>query len=1011
MPTLQWVRLAVDRLNTCHRQADVELALEQLPIGMHQFYDRMATSIEQNPSQADKSFAFGVLQCVTCSFRVLTVAELSEAFNEDTSELLDLQRSIVDLCGGFVVIDNGGNVSMVHQTAREYLLGAIDRPFQINRQIAHQQMLISCMQCLMTPTIRSKVSRNQAPAFLEYASTEWSSHLALVSPDSKQALDILEKFLTGQWVLTWVQVLAVNSNLPILIQASKHLAKFAARRREYHTIHTIWNREVEEQELFECWAVDFVKIVGKFGKVLQRNPEAIYKLIPPFCPQSSSIYKLFGKAEVRNLKVSGISTEDWDDSLARITLGHGSFASSIAATGRQIAILIPSGPTFIYDSSTFEEAVSSPINHGERVYRVELNNTATLLSTYGYLTTKIWDISTGECRLSVNNLESRPRPLAMLLMADTSLLVGFDDRRIRSLNLTQSHPSWELIAELDEIELDGYFLNSSSYIALSGDGNLAAVAYRGHPLSAWEVDGPVHLGHCWRKREEVSHGEVIKAVWHPHCPELLGLYIEGVVFRWRPYEGNIDEIAVGASQLTISRDGNLFATGDVRGTVKIFVTSNFCPLYKVTSQDMVLGIAFSPDSRRLYDIRGGYANVWEPNALLEFADGMGQGVRTGSEMTSPSQAYLASISYSQRVDIITVLEASPLGRLYCYGTEKGMVQLHDTDRRKITDVHKSRGLLSIEQMTWSADGRLLCFSDASKRVFIKSIKLNVADSEMVESKVDILMKEQTNGPILQMLFHPDAEYLLIHTNSAIHTVSLESLTVISSLELPMTKCRWTIHPHNKGVVLGFGLGMVQVADWNLRETQTYHYGQTTAFGTAPSEGEVTKVFVTTDKKHVLVQISSRSRKSGEKLLVYFDTSSFQAPTPDETEKGGRREAIIVTPLSLPPRVSSEITHVLSFLSHDRLVYISKTVSICILQISQSTLASLSRTPPPTALTGPRMQPGLKHPPKTGPKELFSLPGDWISSDSLSLSMIWNRERSLLCPRNGEIAVVKCAYLV
>lgn len=1002
----------------CHRKADVEQALEQLPIGMQGLYDRMATSINENPSSTDREFALAVLQCVTCSLRVLTVAELSEALNEDTSEMLDLQRSIVDLCGDFVVVDNGGNISMVHQTAREYLLGSTERPVHINRQVSHEQMLISCLQCLMTPTLRAKVSRSQTPAFLEYASASWSSHLALVSLDSKKAFDALKRFLTGQWVLTWIQVLAANNNLRILIQTSKYLSKFASKRQEYNTIQSTWNDQVAEQELIESWAMDFVKIVGKFGKTLQRNPESIYKLIPPFCPQSSSIYQLFGKAEAKSIKVSGISTEKWDDSLARITLGHGSFTSSLAAAGSQIAVLASSGNIFIHDSSTFEEAVSSPIQHNERVYRVALNSAATLLATYGYRTTKIWEVSSGKCKLSVANAESRPRPLAMLLVTNTMLLVGFDDRRIRSLDLAQSCPGWELVAELDEPELDGHFLNSSNYMALSKDGSLAAVAYRGHPLSAWETQGPVHLGHCWRKREEVSRGEVIKAAWRPHSPELLGLYIEGVVFRWRPYDYKVDEIAVGASQLAISRDGDLFATGDVHGTIKIFITSDLYPLYQVTSQDAVLDIAFSPDSRRLYDIRGYYANVWEPNALLRFADRAGERAETESETTSLTQPSSASIGLSQWVDTITVLVASPFGRMYCFGTERGTVQLYDTERGKVADVHKSRGLLSIEQMIWSADSRLICFSDASKRVFIKSLRPDVSNAEMaVESKMDISMKEHTEGPILQMLFQPGAKCVLIHTASMVHTISLESLTVAQSLQLPVTKCRWIIHPHNTGVILGFGLETVQVLDWNLCGIQTYHCDQTNSFGTVPSEGEVSKVLVTVDKKHILVQISPQSRKLRERTLLYFDTSSFPGLALDEIGNRQLQELVTVTPLSLLPQESSTVTHVLSFLSNDRLVYISKNFSICISQISQSNLASLpsevpySKNSQPAHLDGSRIQPGPRHSPRTVHKELFSLPGDWISSGSLSLSMIWNREKSFICPRNGEIAVVKCAALV
>lgn len=90
----QWIRLAVDKLNTCHTQADVELALQQLPLGMKALYDRMASSIAQNPSATDRALASTILQCVTCSKRVLTVAELSQALHEDTSEMLDFNDQL-----------------------------------------------------------------------------------------------------------------------------------------------------------------------------------------------------------------------------------------------------------------------------------------------------------------------------------------------------------------------------------------------------------------------------------------------------------------------------------------------------------------------------------------------------------------------------------------------------------------------------------------------------------------------------------------------------------------------------------------------------------------------------------------------------------------------------------------------------------------------------------------------------------------------------------------------------
>ncbi|CAG8961666.1 hypothetical protein HYFRA_00006203 [Hymenoscyphus fraxineus] len=136
---------------------------------MEALYDRMASGISENISSTDKALAKTLLECVSSSLRVLTVAELSQAVDKDTLEILDFQRSIATLFGGFVVIDNSGNVAMIHRTAREYLLGG-DRPFNISREAANERLFLSCIRCLMAVGLRTEVNRNERPIFLEYSS-------------------------------------------------------------------------------------------------------------------------------------------------------------------------------------------------------------------------------------------------------------------------------------------------------------------------------------------------------------------------------------------------------------------------------------------------------------------------------------------------------------------------------------------------------------------------------------------------------------------------------------------------------------------------------------------------------------------------------------------------------------------------------------------------------------------------------------------------------------------------
>lgn len=215
-------------------------------------YDRMATSIAQLESQSDRELALSILQFTSCALRDLTVAQLSQALGDDTSGILDLERSIVDLCRGFVVIDNSGIVSMIHHTAREYLLarrGDIDRnqPLNVDKRTAHEALFASCIKCLMKVGLRAKVTRlGQLPEFLDYAATSWAMHLGLSQLDSRKTAQTLHKFITGIWILTWIEYLASTSQLRVLIQTSKHVSTYAAKLKTRYE-----DELLDEIELFE----------------------------------------------------------------------------------------------------------------------------------------------------------------------------------------------------------------------------------------------------------------------------------------------------------------------------------------------------------------------------------------------------------------------------------------------------------------------------------------------------------------------------------------------------------------------------------------------------------------------------------------------------------------------------------------------------------------------------------------------------------------------------------------
>lgn len=997
-------------MNQCHTLEDIDSALQHLPEGMDALYDRMATSITDNPNARDRQLATKILQCLACSLRVLSVSEMAHALGEDGSGILDLAHAIRDVCGGFATVDNDGNVSIIHQSAREYLLASsAQRNFSIDGVTAHKDLFLSSMRCLMSTGLRAKLGHDQAPEFLEYAAVSWSTHLLHATPLDDDTLPTLKRFLTGNWMLTWIHALAATDHLRVLAQTSKDLSKLARTSRQQQALH------ISDQELISSWSVDLLRIMGRYGSLLRRKPDSIYNSIPPFCPKGSSIHQLFGKSEA--FSVNGISTEKWDDLFARISPGK-SFASSIQAAGPHVAVLAAPGNVHIYEAADFRESKGSPIQHGERVDRVQLNKTASLLVSYGYRTTKVWNVSTGDCMVSVDSVESKTRPLTMLFTDnDSTLLVGSDDRRVRSLSLAEKNPEWEIIADLEEFGLEKHFTNSASHMALSPDGSMITVGYRRHPVSTWELEGSTHIGYCRRKDDVSMVRELRDLVWHPYQPEVLGLTVEGVVFRWAPYEDSVDELSAEASKLAISNDGELFVTGDSHGRIKLYTTTNFSLLYKISAQEAVFGLAFSPDSKRFYDIRGFHANAWEPNALVRYAESSGD-MDSVSEY-SMSHVSERSASSSAAVEPITALAGSPSGRLYCYGTQQGVVSLHDTREGKIATLYSSRAKFSIEHITWSHDGKHICVSDFSKQLVVFTASNDLADvNRSYKQSASIPMRKLTKSPITQLLFHPSSSHVMALASSQVHTVSLTSCSVENSRDLNSAISSWVLHPTDSELLVGFGTHNITILDWNLMEQRKFDIQWPPGSGDDKAQTNtlfrVDRVLSSQDKNHLLLQASTAGDSSRSSQLFFLKISDLSSRERSEDDTGTSAPTICLH--RMLPLVYHDVSLALGLVWGDRLIYVSRDSAICSKQLqwmSESTASSNTTQPKnPRNMRARALARGdtSREKQSGGSKELFAFPGDWANEQALALCSLWGFETSLLYPRNGEVAVVRCTAL-
>ena len=190
---------------------------------------------------------------------------------------------------------------------------------------------------------------------------------------------------------------------------------------------------------------------------------------------------------------------------------------------------------------------------------------------------------------------------------------------------------------------------------------------------------------------------------------------------------------------------------------------------------------------------------------------------------------------------------------------------------------------------------------------------------------------------------------------------------------------------------------------------------------------IDRVLVTHDRTFILVQSSCPAiQGQKQKETLVFDVSKVPTTAglqPSSTDSDEPVSTIIpiprplhsiinstsslprddecqeLYPVSLSSELTSQIKIPLSFLSRDRLVFLDQNHWLC-----------SWRLPVPSNNT-PRM-PNVTDVLEKGTREIkqhYFFPSDWISPDSVTLCTVM-MDGTVLYPRNGKVAVVKCSTL-
>jgi len=286
-----------------------------------------------------------------------------------------------------------------------------------------------------------------------------------------------------------IEGVALTGNLQYVFRAAQYLKAFVKRATRRRSVTEDLDQMLslnDSQSDFErvhAWAVDLIRVVGKFGSNLLRSPPSIYKHVPASCPKESMIARAYGTSPSRLLTVDGLPTEEWDDCLASVDIGRENSASQVLATESFFLTLAnASGTVVVWSTETCEKART--IRQGEWVTLMALDKSGTLLATSGYRTFCVRTVSSGR------RLYSFPRKSEAMVrnleFSSDDRVVGLDNRTVAYHNLKSGETYRVFVARLPENDL-GY-VGCPGNAVVSPDLTKVAMSWRGRAPLVWNLD-------------------------------------------------------------------------------------------------------------------------------------------------------------------------------------------------------------------------------------------------------------------------------------------------------------------------------------------------------------------------------------------------------------------------------------------------------------------------------------------------------------------------------------------
>ena len=769
-----WVRLVLDELEKVYTSESIAQILHSVPEGMVPYYERTVSAMAQN--SLEKHVARAVLVWVAASSRNLFLPELSHALKLDINTVLPSAKSAVEgLCGQLIYVDpRSGLVSLVHTTAREFLLSESAGEFSISKPRAHERIASTCLSLLSSNELKpprsqktlAQARHNQEPSpLMNYAITHFSEHVYSASAETDDILLALELFLKTN-ILSWIERVAQMGDLFPLIRVSKNLKGYLDRRAKYVSPLS------KQVQIISTWSTDLSRIATKFGPALLQDPSSIYFVIPPFCPLESAVYKQFAKRPgPSTLSIVGHREKAWDDCVASINFEDDSVAAAVSCGENSIAVGMESGEIILFNQKSCQK--EGIIRQQHPIDLIHFTDRSVVACTTRSIA--VMD------RMGNTTWRTRLRFRCILLTSSASAIIAVSQHGhvLKWDMLTGALLSDQVFAYTrpSDNEEDDLAAKAPDVASLSPDLETLALAYRWGTVCIFEVESGEAI--AWPCDKHNRLAPVLLFNPNPNIGLLLVIYTDHELALYETDSGALvsaqeTSSAAGILSASCSPDGRTLATVDKQGVLQIWDFESLSLLYHVLSPATPFRIInFVSDGSSLLDMTDSGMRIWNPATLVRKNIEEDQSISDNALNPAATEGEYEL----RRVSKITAMCACPSLPVVFAGKHNGQVIAFDT-----------KAGLQIAVLYTHCHGASISGLAAGQNGIIASSDVNgvvqIWDLKRVRSpaRLHTLTAANIKGVIKQLCFSVCGDYLLVAATLSDQVYSTRDGSCVGSLQ-------------------------------------------------------------------------------------------------------------------------------------------------------------------------------------------------------------------------------------